>query len=650
MKLLKRLDHLKTVLWLDLANYPLARRLVGIVILASLGFTLITTAVQVLLDYRNEVNLLNARLEQTRVVDLPSLTNSVWHFDRATIETQLQGMLNLQDIRFVELQVSGDQTYSVGKKVPAEDTVSQKMALEYTQNGVIYALGHLLVVADIRSLQQRVIDRLGGVLFLAAVQIFLLAGFILFVIERLITRPLNAVVRHTETLDMDHLEEPLVLQRRWLAAPGDELELVALKLNEMRMRLKDDIAEREKVEAALRLSERNYREIFNATTDAILVQDFETSQILQVNQSMLRAFGYQNETEVLGRPVSELSSNKPPYTQLEADQYIRKAVEEGPQMFEWLARKKSGEKFWTEVSLRISAIGGEYRALAVVRDITERKLAEEMLLAQNEELIAQRQAMEEAEAETRQLNAELEERVNERTLELAASNQELEAFNYSVAHDLRAPLRHIGGYMQALQESMGPGITDESQRYLSIISQSARHMSRLIDDLLTFSRMGHQSMRKECVDTVGLAHEVIREMEPEISGRQVAWKIDGLPLVTGDRSMLKVVMVNLIANALKFSATRAPAEIEVGCLPESETEDILFVRDNGVGFDMQYADKLFGVFQRLHSLEDFEGTGIGLANVRRVISRHGGRTWAEGAVERGATFYFSLPRESGIKE
>ncbi|MDR3404911.1 MAG: response regulator [Chthoniobacter sp.] len=245
----------------------------------------------------------------------------------------------------------------------------------------------------------------------------------------------------------------------------------------------------------------------------------------------------------------------------------------------------------------------------------------------------------------RRENAELAQRVRERTDELEAANKELEAFSYSVSHDLRAPLRHIDGFSQLLMSGYGEQLPPAAQRLLQNVCNSAERLGNLINDLLNFSRLSRQPLNKQNVRISSLVQQVLEELQAEREGRQVDIRIGSLPDCLGDASLLKQVFVNLLSNALKFTRQRGPAIIEIGSREEAG-ELVYFVRDNGAGFDMQFASKLFGVFQRLHGPDQFEGTGVGLSIVQRIIHRHGGRIWAEAELDKGATFHFTLPAPS----
>ncbi len=366
-----------------------------------------------------------------------------------------------------------------------------------------------------------------------------------------------------------------------------------------------------------------YREVFENTSDVMIVSEVTEDgrfRLLDVNLAWEKMTGFQRSA-VIGHfleDFTDFSSRKL------LEHYQECLQKKEPISYEDAFDIPSGHWIVHTSLIPVSnAAGNIYRFISVSRDITEQKRAE---------------------AVVNQLTQELEQRVIERTTQLESANQELEAFAYSVSHDLRAPLRHIDGFLELLQKRITPLLDEKSRHYMKIIADSAKQMGLLIDDLLSFSRMGRNEMSKTCVEMGGLLQEVIREMEPETRGRNIDWQIADLPAVTGDRAMLKVVLVNLLSNALKFTGPREQAKIEIGCGAGAQGETVVFVRDNGVGFDMRYADKLFGVFQRLHREDEFEGTGIGLANIRRIIARHRGRTWAEGEVNQGATFYFSLPR------
>ncbi len=287
---------------------------------------------------------------------------------------------------------------------------------------------------------------------------------------------------------------------------------------------------------------------------------------------------------------------------------------------------------------------GELKAtnIRLGKEVSERKKAHDELEARVE---GRTRELREANQEIRKLNAELEKRVADRTAELAAANKELEAFTYSVSHDLRAPLRAIDGFSQMLARDNEDKLNEEGKRKLGVIRVNAQRMGRLIDDLLALSRLGHQAMSCSAFAMKDLAEEVWKELtvlsfgviRPEL-------RLDHLPRAFGDRALVKQVVSNLISNAVKFTAARKNAVIEIGGRAEGK-ENIFYVKDNGAGFDMRYYDKLFGIFQRLHNSQEYEGTGVGLAIVQRIIRRHGGRVWAESAPGEGATFYFTLPEE-----
>ncbi|MGD9214277.1 MAG: response regulator [Desulfobacteraceae bacterium] len=283
-----------------------------------------------------------------------------------------------------------------------------------------------------------------------------------------------------------------------------------------------------------------------------------------------------------------------------------------------------------------------------LHELTERmkqKVREQTdeLTKTNQQLRQEIEERRRAEQELKMHREHLEELVRGRTAQLETANKEMHAFTYTVSHDLRAPLRHIDGFIGMLQNKMGTVLDDQGRHYMTAISEAAQKMGLLIDDLLSFSRMGRHIPSFQKVALEELVRDILVEFEPDTAGRQIHWRIGDLPVISADEAMLRVVLVNLISNALKFTRSRKEAHIEIGSQPGNNSEIVIFVRDNGVGFDTAYADKLFGVFQRLHHVDEFEGTGIGLASVRRIIARHGGRVWAEGEPDQGAAFYFTLP-------
>jgi PAS domain S-box-containing protein len=381
-----------------------------------------------------------------------------------------------------------------------------------------------------------------------------------------------------------------------------------------------DITERKRAEEAL----QNYADEIQDLYDHAPCGYHSLSAdgtIMQMNQTELNWLGYARE-EVIGKlPFSELLT--PESRTLFYDNFPKFKQHGAVRDQEYQVRRKDGSLI--TVLLNATAIqdseGNYLSSRSTLFDITERKQADD---------------------EIRKLNAALE----QYAAQVTAANQELESFSYSVSHDLRAPLRHIDGFVALLAKNSAAALDEKGQRYLRVISEAAKRMGQLIDDLLAFSRMGRAEMQSTQINMQELVEEARQDLRKELEDRQVIWQIAPLPKVQADPAMLRLVLENLLSNAVKYTRTRREAVIEVGSQNHNPEATVFYVRDNGVGFDMKYSDKLFGVFQRLHRAEEFEGTGIGLANVRRIIHRHGGRAWAESKENEGATFYFSLPNLS----
>ncbi|HXE74058.1 MAG TPA: PAS domain S-box protein [Candidatus Xenobia bacterium] len=393
-----------------------------------------------------------------------------------------------------------------------------------------------------------------------------------------------------------------------------ELSIAALQVGQRHLfsAFLRDVSERARVRAALEESEERHRRLFENSPQPMWVFDRQTLAFLAVNDAAVRHYGYSRE-EFLAMTIRDI---RPPEDVPALLEHLDSDAAQPAAVTTWRHRKKDGSVITVEVHAQHLPFQGREASLVLVYDVTERRRVQ---------------------AQLEEINAQLE--ATNKNLE--AANRELETFTYSVSHDLRAPLRQVAGFARILSEDYGAQLSAEAQHCVARIQQGVEQMGQLVDDLLSLSRISRQEVRRQITGLTPLVEQVIQQLGSESNGRSVEWRRGPLPFADCDPGLVKQVFANLLANALKFTRPRERAVIEIGIQPGGE-EPVFYVRDNGVGFPMKYADKLFGVFQRLHRQEDFEGTGVGLAIVQRIVAKHGGRIWAEAALDRGATFYFTL--------
>jgi PAS domain S-box-containing protein len=507
------------------------------------------------------------------------------------------------------------------RSADGEDRLGANTKIRGTPWTVWVEFPRRLVVAPARAFLLRML--LVALVFIAA------SAFIAGLVGARITIPLHRLTGAAESIAAGQFGEAVDASRRdEIGRLGAAFNTMARQVQDVQHDLEDRVRQRTArlEEASGLLAERlaelheTRQEIdrfFTISLDMLCIAGID-GYFKRLNPAWTETLGWTDE-ELRARPSIDFV-----HPDDRAETISRAArLAEGPAVVTLENRyaHRDGSYRWLQWrSIRVADRDAIY---ATARDVTDQKAAESRILT---------------------LNDQLEQRV----VELRNLTHELEAFTYSVSHDLRAPLRHVTGFASLLEKSAGAALDDQGRRYLQTISEAATRMGRLIDDLLAFSRMSRAEMLRGPVDLAALVEDARRETLPALEGRHVTWKIHPLPVVRGDAAMLRLALTNLLSNAIKYTAPQPSAQIEIGCR-ETPHELTVFVRDNGVGFDMAHADKLFGVFQRLHDADEFGGTGIGLANVRRIIHRHGGRTWAEGRVNEGATFFFSLPSGSRVE-
>ena len=599
----------------------IARRLIVSVILFSALITLVISSIQLYRDYLRDISLINSRMQQIEYVNLRTLSNSLWVADAGELKIHLTGILSLPDMQYLEI-TDGNKIWAAVGTDQDKNVITRTFPMSHMYRGLLQNIGTLKVVASLNGVYARLIDQAIVILVSNGIKTFLVAGFMLFIFQQLVTRHLVKIADYASNQDMENLGRQVRLERQDNRSHQlDELGTVVTALNTMQSNLKQSFTALKNSESELQHHREHLEELVEERTaelqqqamiideihDSVVSTDLE-GHVTSWNKGAERLFGFTAE-EAMGKHISFI------YPEEELD-YLENEIilplkQKGNQDTEVKMRRKNGEVFYAHLatSLLHDKTGAVKGMIGYSMDISARKQAE---------LDAHRKAV-----------------------ELQASNKELEAFAYSVSHDLRTPLRAIDGFSNMLLVDYADRIDDTGKEYLYRIRAGAMRMSQIIDDLLNLSRFTRVKLNPQTLNLSQMAVDVVsklREQDPErVVGVDIA---DGL-VVKGDKGLLNVVLENLLNNAWKYTSKTEDARIEFSSFLQ-EGARVFCVRDNGAGFNMQYADKLFGVFQRMHSDKEFPGIGIGLATVQRVIKRHGGKIWAEAEPDKGASFYFTL--------
>lgn len=592
----------------------IAQRLIIAIVLFSSSITLITTSLQIYSDYEENLEQINIYLQMIETSQLDSLTKSVWQIDEELIQLQLDGLLQLPSVERLEIIHRDEVHWSSGER-QSEYIVEKNYPLEYTHLNRQHSIGSLTIVVSLSKVYYRLFRRAITILISNAVKTFLVAGFILFIFQYYVTRHLTGISRHVHDLEINNDIGVLKLKRRrQKKRRQDELDQVVAAINRMQLNLKqafDDLQE----------SETRFRAFVETSNDLVWAIDRDNNYTY-ASPALKEILGYEPH-EIIGKDSLSIISKR---EEKEARNISRKIMAK-PQSFKGIesaTRHRNGNLVTLESSgapifdTDQNFIG--YQGIA--RNVTERKISEKKL---------------------EEYRLHLEDEVKKRTLALETANKELEAFAYSVSHDLRAPLRTLDGFSLALLEDYGERLDDQGKDYLNRVRAGSQRMGNLIDDMLKLSRLTRGEMQYQAVDLTQIATGILEELKAREPERQVELILAQDQIVTGDKTLLTAALSNLLNNAWKFTSKTIDATIEFGIAEKkNDSKTTYFIRDNGAGFDQTYVEKIFGAFQRLHTANEFPGTGIGLAIVQRVIHRHDGRVWAEGSVENGATFYFTL--------
>ena len=627
--------------WLHLStSTSLGRRLAVLILLFSSVVTLVSTVFQLGLEYQRDVSDVESQLRQIRSSYADSLASSLWITSTRDLDLQLQGILRLPDLQYIEIVNEQGKVAARAGTVRSDGVVAHEFPLYFTHRKQSVYIGRVRALASLDGAWRRLQAKVITILIAQTIKTFLVSLFILVMFQWLVGRHLKKIAAYSDLLFAGRMEQPLELERPVNKhTRHDELSQMVAALNAMRERLDTSFRQ-------LQESEFRWKSALEGAGHGVWDFNVKTGEVVFSRRWM----------EMLGFAEGELPNHLDTYKRLAHPDDLRTAFRLLESNFNGTSKTYAIEQrmqckdgSWKWVVARGMVVeqderGHAVRMIGTHTDFTERRAAEL-------EMARLLEQAEQARTDLRAANEGMESQVRERTAQLERANKELEAFSYSVSHDLRSPLRGIDGWSMALEEDYGAQLDDNGRQYLARVRSETQRMGQLIDGMLEFARLGRANMSVRSVDLSALAHTVAQRIRDSAPERRIEFYITPDLHLQADERLLEVLLQNLLENASKFSAMREPARIELGQIriaePHTQREvNALFVRDNGAGFDMQYAHKLFGVFQRLHRASEFPGTGIGLATVQRIVQRHGGSIWAAAAPDAGATFYFTLGETS----
>jgi len=585
-------------------HQKISKKLILYIILFSSMITAIVTLIQLYYQYREDKLILDKNIENVDTGYREGITNAVWLDDKVQLNSILDGVVALPDIEYIEVRVKNDVYSSRGNSVKS-NVVSSSFPLHYWHDNRLLTIGETYVEADLSSIYQRLLNRAWTILGLNAIKTFIVAIFMYFIFDRLVVSRLDELSRFVRDYDIEDVNKKLEIESPGNRKYSDEIAEIATSLETMHRHLANSVKELLGLKKTLDLS-----------LDSVFMFHAESYKIFYANAGATALLGYTTK-ELMGMTPMEICS------ELKESLFLELAASDfGPDEpvmdIDTYFLSKQGRTIPVRILLQYLHPTNEApRYVFMARDVSERLKAQ------------------------RKIQASLE--------QAKIANAELESFSYSISHDLRAPLRSIDGFSLLLLQDYGDKLNTEGKHYIHRVRENAQRMGLLIDDMLSLSQVTRGEFNRKPCDISAMATASIKKLQDYEPDRQVT--VDIAPGIIGrvDKSLFENLLDNLLGNAWKYTSKTENPHIEIGTTIQGK-ETIYFVRDNGAGFDMQYAGKLFDAFQRLHEDEEFKGTGVGLATVSRILKRHGGRIWAEAEIGKGATFYFTLENQFELSD